>query len=77
MTFDDHASFGQAKMEDIGGRALPKADTGESSNNEIFSQVKLEDIGGRSLPKQDEGSSTISFVDKGDVDNMGKFPSKD
>jgi len=74
MSFDDHASFSKAKMEDIGGRALPSADTGESFSNEVFNQSKMEAIGGRSLPKQDQGASTLEINDIGNVDKLGKFP---
>ena len=74
MSFDDHASFGAAKLADIGGRELPKADTTESGNVEVFNQAKLEAIGGRSLPKQQQGASTIEVNDIGNVDKLGKFP---
>lgn len=73
MSFDDHASFGAAKLADIGGRSLPGADSSADFNNEIFGQSKLEAISGRSLPSPDQGASTLSFNDMGDMDKKGKF----
>jgi hypothetical protein len=73
MSFDDHASFGPAKLADIGGRELPKANGKVENDGLSFSEAKLVEIGGRSLPSPQQGASTLSFSDKGDVDKQGKF----